>query len=280
MMNISKETETPPTHEACNMTDALEHNLPTIAVAVHVINFLFGLPTHSYILWLIITGRGIASDFFTLNISICEITFSLRSLTAVTVNTFPRLWDIMMFLTGFVTTGRFFQCLICIERYLAVVHPVTFLKFKPLRYRVACSSVTWIAILISCAFCLQFVNPCLTRIHVCLYMSQFFLFLCINLFCCLAVLRALKQSGPGERGRERVEENQIKRRAFYLILINVVTLVITYVPSLIIALQYILSLQIAQELDSISHICFVLAGFVQPILYIHRVGKLPFCTSP
>ncbi|CAL8363619.1 unnamed protein product [Gadus morhua 'NCC'] len=39
-----------------------------------------------------------------------------------------------------------FQCSICVERYLAVVHPLTFIRFKPLRFRVVCSGLMWIAI--------------------------------------------------------------------------------------------------------------------------------------
>ncbi len=101
----------------------------------------------------------------------------------------------------------------------------------------------------------------------------------INLFCCVAVLRALKQSGPGEKGREKEEETHFKRRAFYIILISTVTLLITYVPSLFVALQYILPIQRIPELDSLSSTCFMLPGFVQPLIYIHRFGKLPFCRS-
>ncbi len=33
------------------------------------------------------------------------------------------------------------------ECYLAVVHPVIFLKYKPLRYRVICCTVAWIIVL-------------------------------------------------------------------------------------------------------------------------------------
>ncbi|CAL8404494.1 unnamed protein product [Boreogadus saida] len=36
-----------------------------------------------------------------------------------------------------------FQCCICLERYLAVVHPLTFIRFKPLRFRVFCSGLMW-----------------------------------------------------------------------------------------------------------------------------------------
>jgi hypothetical protein len=34
-----------------------------------------------------------------------------------------------------------FQTFVCVERYLAVVHPVVYLKFKPLKYRVECCDV-------------------------------------------------------------------------------------------------------------------------------------------
>jgi hypothetical protein len=41
----------------------------------------------------------------------------------------------------------------------------------------------------------------------------------LMLFCCLSVLRALKQPGPGEGEREREGTNNMKMRAFKTILI-------------------------------------------------------------
>ncbi len=110
-----------------------------------------------------------------------------------------------------------------------MVHPVTFLKYKPLRYKLVCSAVVWCMVLGSCLFSMFTGN---THVHV--YrggiLLQFLLFFSVNLFCCLAVLITLKKPGPGERGREREEENHMKRRAFYLILITTVTMVFMYAP--------------------------------------------------
>ncbi len=137
MMNTSKDTATRFTNWECNITKEPAYKIPTHDLAVYTINVLFGLPIHSYILWLIARGawRGIASEILILNASVCEIVFCLRSLISTLANEFPKLWEIVMFLSGTVITSRFFQCLICVERYLAVIHPVTFLKFKPVRYK-------------------------------------------------------------------------------------------------------------------------------------------------
>ncbi len=134
-----------------------------------------------------------------------------------------------MFLIGLAMSGRpLFPCLICVECYLAVVHPVTFLKYKPLRCREICCTAAWI---FSVGFCLfsMFILVLLSEMsYTWFYILLFLLFLSIQLFCLVAVLRALKQSGPGERE----EENSIKRRVFHLILITTVWLTLDHKTSL------------------------------------------------
>ncbi len=125
-------------------------------------SLLFGLPTQSYVIWLIITGsrNRVASEFFILNISVSEIIFFLFALIylqRVTNLSFQGSGQLtaLMFLTGnIIITRPLFQCLNCVESYLAVVHPVTFLKYKPLRYRVICCTVVWITGLGSCLLCM------------------------------------------------------------------------------------------------------------------------------
>lgn len=49
---------------------------------------------------------------------------------------------------GMLLFGRpLFQTLVCVERYVAVVHPVVFLKCRVLRYKITCSTVVWIIVL-------------------------------------------------------------------------------------------------------------------------------------
>ncbi|XP_051537036.1 G-protein coupled receptor 183-like [Myxocyprinus asiaticus] len=279
-MNYSTVNSTTPEASTISTTDSIDL-MESLEICLYSINFLFGLPAHSYVIWLIVTGTqsGIASGFFNLNLSVCEIGNCLNSFIFALSMWFSCLTTLECFLLGLSLTGRpLFQCLKCVERFLAVVHPVTFLKFKPLRYRAICSTAAWIICFGSCFVCMFTIDSQNIK-HFWFLSMQCLIFLSIQLVCLSAVLRALKQSGPGESGRERGEENHVKRRAFYLILITTVTMVIQYVPSTISGFFTILKLNIS-PLEYIALICYLLSGFVHPVLYLHRAGKLPCHCSP
>ncbi|XP_067280766.1 chemokine XC receptor 1-like [Pseudorasbora parva] len=254
-----------------------------LEICLYCINLLFSLPTHSYMIWLIVTraGSGIASEIFTLNLCVCELGVCLNSLVFIPSRWISILEIFDAFLMGLSFTGRpLFQCVMCVERYLAVVHPVTFLKYKPLRYRVICCMAIWIINLGSCLICAFNVTSKNIHAHAWFTSMQLTLIIFIQLFCLVAVLRALKQSGPGERVRERKEENHMKRRAFYLILITTVNMIILYFPFAITGIAIILSAENTPTVWFTSLTCFILAGFVQPILFLHRNGKLScICSS-
>ncbi len=184
------------------------------------------------------------------------------------------------FLQGLGITGRpLFQVLICVECYLAVVHPVTFLKYKPLRYRVICCTVVWIIALGSFLGIMSILRSLNLKAYTWFFSLQFLLFLSVQLFCLVAVLRALKQSGPGERGRKREEENHIKRRAFHLILITAVTFIAMFAPfiftGLLTVLEHINRMRFHFSDFLVIVVLFWLV-FVQPVLYLYQAGKL-FC---
>ncbi len=284
-MNVSTENFTSPeVHPSANLTTDEDLLLNGFRAGLLCFNVLFGVPTHSYVLWLIFRGRRrIASEFFNINLTVCEIMYSLIFFLYISQRS-QSLDLLQRFLQGLTITGRpLFQCLICVERYLAVVHPVIFLKYKPLRYRVICCTAVWIITLGSCftLVTISMVTLLLSsmKAYTQLISIQFLPFLSIQLFCLVAVLRALKQSGPGERGRERKEENHMKRRAFYLILITTVTLFIMFLPFIFTWFLTVLKQKEHKEVSLIwffSLCCFILTGFVQPVLYLHRAGKL-FC---
>ena len=95
-----------------------------------------GLPANLWVMWLITHGTkdSLASELFHLNMAICETIFLLGSPLQ-----FYCLFDhagdgpvvnfLIMELRVLISFGRLlFQCSICVERYLAVVHPLTFIR--------------------------------------------------------------------------------------------------------------------------------------------------------
>ncbi|XP_036790484.1 G-protein coupled receptor 4-like [Oncorhynchus mykiss] len=280
-MSVStvNDTSTPPPISLVDLSEQGDHvgQYVHIFTASFSINIILGLPTKVYILWLILTGAGgtMASEFFSLNLTVSEILFCLFNTVSVadlyTQSDFVHKASHFSF--GLVFSGRpLFQCCICVERYLAVVHPVVFLKYKPLRYRVGCCSVVWLMVLGSCCLCLfeLFSPPFVYSLFV-----QTMIYVLLMSFCCLSVLWALKRPGPGDGDREGT--NSIKMKAFKIILILLVYVVIPHLQVALMALtrscipyvEFVLGMSI----------CFcicVISGFVQPLLYLHRVGKLPF----
>ncbi len=246
--------------------------------AMDIIIVLLGFPINCYVIWLIVTGtgNGLAAEFFSLNLAVCEMLFYMECIFNLISYNAENVWIAASFVDGIALTCRpVFQCLISVERYLAVVHPVTFLKYKLLRYRVICSVIVWVASFVFGGIIFVAVFLFLLNLNYIFVMAHISLFFFIQLFCLVAVLRALKQSGPGERGRERGEENHMKRRAFYIILITSVTMLIIFFPFMILSTVSSL-VDYGEILISIGFLCFTLAGLVQPLLFLYRVRKLPF----
>lgn len=119
------------------------------------INMVLGLPTNCYILWLSVKEmtQGQSTEIFVFNAALVESVFCISYVFLIRQIFFSCSdCEFGSFFFGLVLwVGRpLFQSRICVERYVGVLHPVTFLKFKPMKYRIACSAVGWVLIIISC----------------------------------------------------------------------------------------------------------------------------------
>lgn len=204
-------------------------NFGILDIGAAAFNNIVGLPLNVYVLWLIMAGtrETLASDFFFLNVAMSQIFFALSSIwffVFVKLNVF---WSLKAYLFSrglFYTAQPLFLCCICVEFYVGVVHPVLFLRFKPLRYRVGCCCVIWLITLVYCFCLLYFTDP----LYLFAIFIQFILIYSIIIFCCCSVLRALKRPGPGEKITEKKKSNRMKRRAFTIILFIMISLGINY----------------------------------------------------
>ena len=143
-------------------------------------------------------------------------------------------------------------------------------RYKPLRYRLGCAWLLWMLILGFCVIISMVPHSIWFSFLLIFYI---FLFAAM-LFCCVAVLRALKRAGPGEGQKEG--SSNMKKRAFKIILIVMLSVVCCYLPSVLtIALRGVLSSNVFYLCVSVCFSVTMITGFLQPLMYLHRNGMLP-----
>ncbi|KAM4584763.1 uncharacterized protein PAE49_004207 [Odontesthes bonariensis] len=299
-------------------TEMIQYHDTTLSIISATVNSIVSLPLNGYVIWLILRGlrETLAADFFSLNVAMSEILFSLCSFFYIVYVKQKSIlcFQVFIFSLGLFYTARpcnnsvatmyrcanhlpshcplssshlstsplhlmhhaplhspLFQCCICVECYVGVVHPVIFLQYKHLRYKVASCCVAGLITLVSCTYHKHtFSNS--------LYLYGFFIqnvfFLLVMLFCCITVARALKHSGPGEKVKRR-KRNAVKIRAFKIILLIMIFMTInlfSYVA--VIPLQCCISPVDFNNAMVISMGLALASGFIQPLLHLHRSGKL------
>lgn len=171
----------------------------------------------------------------------------------------------------FLRSGRpTLQCCICVEQFLAVVHPVLFLKYKTLSYKAAFSVATWALIIGLTVF--YIFSP--FKWHKA-FLSECVVIISIMLFCYFSVLVALKRPRPGNG--KTVRDLKMKKRAAFTIVLVIVSFVGTYLLWCIAIVSNIntwFSSERKLFTAICTHITFV-TGFVQPLIYLQRRGKCP-----
>lgn len=238
---------------------------------------MISLPPNCWVMWLIISSPVIWTDrmeVFEFHLIITELLVGFLELPMLSMSFHSNsamLQNIMIKFISILFTPRIlFQSSICVERYLAVVHPVLYLRYKPLRYRMTFSCVIWLETIVTAIAQMLLCNgdPRSVAIYTITFASVFI----INAYCCISVLRALKQPSPGEG--ERDVSNEVKKRAFSIVLIILVTTFFSYVP---VVIMFLLVGRIDQDIVCLGHplaFCLMIwLGAIYPLLYLRRAGK-------
>lgn len=245
-----------------------------------VVSLILRLPASICILQLIISRDLMTSEFCALNEAIVEMFICVYDILGVAACAFPDpyLMEIRRFFRGFIIIGRpFLLALICVERYLAVVKPVVFLRLKPLKYKLALSGIIWLWTLVSCSCLISTTSV----FHYSLLVAQIIMCFVVKLYCCIGTLLVLKQPGPGESVRQREGMSNIKQKAFRIILILTISVILVYVPLVvIIILKHYMAQHVFQEIMNVCYTCSAFSGLVQALLFLQRSGKLPFIKWP
>ena len=250
---------------------------PDVLYAASITALLLVPPVNIYVLVLMVRGglETITSEFYCLNLAVSDILMCFFCLFYVIEKDRQGDLFVFSFFLGFLNISPpLFQCCICVERYLAVVHPVIFLRYKLLRYKIMCCSVVWFITLGFCVAFIYFVQ--ITKVLYKVMDGCYTVVFPLMLFCCVSVLRALKRPGPGDGRRRRAEGNDAKRRAFNIIMITTGISVIKYLPYGVFLIVYsYISFKHVYLLFSMMVSFSALTGLLNPLFYLQRAAKLP-----
>lgn len=173
----------------------------------------------------------------------------------------------------------------CVEHYVAVLHPVQYLKSKKprsVRNRniiIVCFWIIWViwVIIIGTSPQMMDLNVQLHGMYgigILILGLQFL----VVVYCNVSILCSLTRPGPGVAHRDTMSVDLKKRRAFYTITTIMAVLLIRFLGSI-----FQIFCVVWMENDCLIQSVFVWfslpSSLVQPLLFLHRAGKLPFCKT-
>ena len=167
-----------------------------------------------------------------------------------------------------------FNSLTCLERYMAVIHPIIYLSLKGER-GVRIRNIT-----IGCVWLLSICGTSLLILEEAPF-SKFFFDICmlissltIIIFCSLSVVCVLIRPGPGKKVGDRERIDRSKRRAFYTIVAILGVLLVRFGWTLV----WLVLFSVTGSAE-----CWMMAsGFwfnlpcslLLPLLFLHKTGRL------
>ncbi|XP_026111944.1 G-protein coupled receptor 35-like [Carassius auratus] len=242
---------------------------------VKVLNLVAGFPMNALVLWQILRKKseGSTSDVFILNLSILDAYFGLMTPVDMANRLYfndASVWYSQRFAYGLKDVTPLFLTCICLDRYIAVVHPILFTGIRDTRFRIGVSLLVWGLVLAysltKCILGVMSVNEVFSGV----ILSAFF----IMMFCNLSIIWVLRKSVAGKEVM-----NPVKKKAFKMVIIVLAIIVGNYLPP--VALMPFASTFSFKKLH-----CKVLLGVfsimdlsctIEPLLYISKMDRSTFC---
>ncbi|XP_017278858.1 proteinase-activated receptor 3 [Kryptolebias marmoratus] len=241
---------------------------------VKVLNFLVGSPSNIFVIWQIASKKKntSTSDVFFFNLALLDAYFCLMTpieLLNRMVWSNDYVWYFQRFAYGVKDLTPLFLVCICIDRYMAVVHPVTFSRYRDNMARTAISVMVWILIMPY-----GLTKSILGIMSTTDVFGGVILFaFAVMVFCNISVIWVLRHSVAGKEVM-----HPVKKKAFKMVLKNLAIIVINY-------LTPVATMPFVPYYTYIEYRCFIsiivfsimdLSCIIEPLLYITKMEKLNF----
>ncbi|XP_046715815.1 P2Y purinoceptor 1-like [Silurus meridionalis] len=243
---------------------------------VKVFNLALGFPSNILVMWHIATckSESSTSDTFIFNLAALDAFFCLMT----PVELLNRLyldhwgvWYLQRFAYGVKDMAPLFLTCICLDRYIAVVHPIVFTNIRDNRIRTGISAIVW-ALLLAYSLAKSILGVLsVTEVFSSLILSAFF----IMVFCNISIIWVLRRSVAGKEVM-----NPVKKKAFKTVLILLAIIVVNYLPPVAL-MPFASTYTFFQLVCQISVAVFSimdLSSTIEPILYIYKMDRLNPCS--
>lgn len=258
-----------------------------VAFTVYVLSYILLLPLFLLVLHVGFQSRrrrrSVAtshSDVLTFHMVLLEllgIVFTTLYYYAANTGKELQYVAVLMILPAIGTGQSLFHLLTCVDRYLAVVHPIRYVWLRQsagIRLRNISIGCAWLLCCPPIGLYLLGIVYSRVYILVTLFSSV------VLSFGTLCILCVVSRSGPGQASGAKQRADQTKQRALHTVAAITTALVVRFLFSMV-------PTTLSATLDlSGHHRCLLMtsaawfslpSSLVLPLLFLHRAGKLPDC---
>ncbi|CAK6963111.1 G-protein coupled receptor 183-A-like [Scomber scombrus] len=261
--------------------DGCDHQVEGILfdLTLQSINVIVGIPTNLLVIAILIQNRKepSTSDIFLGCLAFMDIYFSAMT-PIIFLNLYywqsKEVWSAMKFSYGVKDTSGplFFSC-ICLDRFIAVLFPISFGQFKHIKYRISLTVlVLFLTFAYSSAKCVGGL-PNFEKVFTGEILATFTWMVVCN----ISILWALKKS----RGAGKDEMQPMKKRAFKMVLSILCIIVFNYLPPVaLFPFEDYYSPDVFRCYVQPVGFAFInISSTIQPLVYLSRLEKVPFLSD-
>ncbi|XP_018610078.1 G-protein coupled receptor 4-like [Scleropages formosus] len=247
-------------------------------LAVQVFNVFLGLPANIMVMLIIYHNRRepSTSDIFIFLLAFLDAYFGIMvpiSFLNLYYWQSKEAWLAIKFVYGVKdTSGPLFLSCICLDRFIAVLFPITFSRLTHIKYRAGCSVVVLVLTFSYASAKTIGGIPHFERI----FTAEILMVFSLMVLCNLAILQVLQRSRAG-----RDEMHPMKKKAFKMVLSILAIIIFNYLP-----LVAMFPFQDSYTPDVFR--CYIqpvgfafvnISSSIQPLLYLTRLEKVPYLSD-